>query len=68
MRKRTFLSAVLVAIMTSACAPAMPADHGDRTECLVCHLEGADDAPMVPLDHRQLRDGPAVCGECHAAA
>lgn len=67
MKIRAMALVLLVALSTAACAPSLPADHEGRTECLVCHLEGADEAPAVPPDHRELSDGPTVCGECHKA-
>ena len=52
--------------------PKIPADHAGRTQCLVCHATGANNAPKIPTanpDHTAFKDdnNAALCFSCHTS-
>jgi len=68
-----YISAVPAPGATQAAAgtpPKIPADHAGRTQCLVCHATGANNAPKIPTanpDHTAFKDdnNAALCFSCH---
>lgn len=44
-------------------AAPLPADHGGRTVCQVCHISGVANAPIEPANHQGRLD--STCTDCH---
>ncbi|MBI5034909.1 MAG: hypothetical protein HZB51_30660 [Chloroflexi bacterium] len=71
--KATQPASSATALPTIKPAAPIPADHIDKTECLVCHATGANNAKRVPdvPDHSippGFKEEKVVCVNCHQQA